>query len=137
MILKLSNRRNGWYYFEVERVATRVLPKEEYCGEEGRELPAYDLQLVDFPLPSKDPQFEPCFRAVVISFQKKGQDKGGTVATSHAAFLMNDNGDTIEVLNPDPGEQLPPITKEEAEAPRQAKFTKPEPNPGIDRVGGF
>lgn len=152
MILKLSNRRQGWYYYEVEKVTTRIVTKDEYCGEKGHPLAAYDLNLVDGPAHSqgKTHVFDPpCFRALEISYQKKGQDEGGTVCTSHAAYLMNDEGRTIEVLNPDPGDQiLHELTEEEKEptavpgktdrtgffAPAEPRIVKPKPNPGITHL---
>jgi hypothetical protein len=92
MILKLSNRRMGWYYFEVERVTTRLV-EEDWPVK----IPHYELSVVDIPKDEETP-----YRVLEISYRKKGQDEGGTIVTTYSAYLMNDQGQTIEVLNPDP-----------------------------------
>ena len=146
MILKLSNRRQGWYYFEVERVSTRVVSIEEYSGQDGRDLPVYNACFVDFPRPC--PAFkgnlDPEYRIVEISYKSRGLETGGTIATTHAAFLMNDAGDTIETLNHDPGDSiiqyededdegwdglkaiLPKLTDEDKKGPWGAEVTDPQ-----------
>lgn len=89
MILKLRTVDEGWVFYECDKIKVRTLTKEQYGF--GVEINTPDRKEVNLDIMEKDGN-----RASVI--RVSNLQKETIIYTTEVAYLLNDDGKTIEKL---------------------------------------
>jgi hypothetical protein len=99
MILKLRTLDDGWVYYDITRkIKVRDLTKEQY--QNGCNLNSPNRVEVELPVDDVRPLHQYTGDLKVITFEEVNNNIGDYVIyTNLTAYLLNDNGKTIEKLN--------------------------------------